>query len=113
MEHDLYGAQKKVCKMLRNRKKSVNESVQTTKITTDPYNRSEKEEEEALNDYTILSEEIQKTIDKLKYCKTPGTDEIQNKLIKYGGRPHTEQLNTLFNKIVKHKNIPPNKRRVY
>lgn len=65
MEHDLYGEQKKLWNMLRNRKKHVNESLQTTKITTDEwkkhfmelykyrtkktYNICEKEEKETPN----------------------------------------------------------------
>ncbi|KAK9871676.1 hypothetical protein WA026_014124 [Henosepilachna vigintioctopunctata] len=35
MEHDLYGAQRKVWKMLKNRKKPVNEYVQTKIISPD------------------------------------------------------------------------------
>ena len=33
MDHDLYGAQKKVCKLLWNRKKQINEFVQTKEVT--------------------------------------------------------------------------------
>lgn len=39
MEHDLYGAQKKVWNMLRNRRKHVNESVQIAKIPTDEWEK--------------------------------------------------------------------------
>ncbi|KMQ87351.1 rna-directed dna polymerase from mobile element jockey-like protein [Lasius niger] len=39
MEYDLYGAQKRVWNMLRNRRKHVNELVQTTRITTDEWEK--------------------------------------------------------------------------
>lgn len=80
--------------MLRNRKKHVNEFVQSTRITlewekhfTNLY-RNEDGKEETNNmyaeelrisqDYTINTEEIQRTTSKLKNRKTPGVDERVN-----------------------------------
>lgn len=39
MEYDLYGAQKRVWNMLKNRKKHVNEFVQTIKITSEEWEK--------------------------------------------------------------------------
>lgn len=39
MEHDLYGGQRRIWNMLRNRKKPVNEYVHTTRITTEEWER--------------------------------------------------------------------------
>lgn len=95
MEYDLYGAQKRVWNMLRNRKKHVNEFVRTTRITpeewekhfADLYKEEDRKEETdnayveepgASQDYTINTEEIQRTLSKLKNRKTPGVDGITN-----------------------------------
>jgi len=39
MDHDLYGAQKKVWKMLKNRTKPINEFVQTNRVTKDVWEK--------------------------------------------------------------------------
>lgn len=112
--------------MLRNRRKHVNELVQTTRITMDEWekhftelykngtgreetdNACEEEEEEVRtpHDYTIDTEEIQRTIGKLKNRKTRGVDGITNELIKYGGSLLTKELSILFNKILSAKKVP-------
>ncbi|KAK9879678.1 hypothetical protein WA026_006739, partial [Henosepilachna vigintioctopunctata] len=97
MEQNLYGAQRKVWKMLRNRKKPVNEYVQTEIISPDIWEKYCTElyqdeettetwvnEDETPDDVLITEEELRKRIEKLKNRKAAGTDNIPNELLKYG-----------------------------
>jgi len=43
--------------------------------------------------------EVEKTIEKLKRCKTPGTDKIPAELIKAGGRKIRSEIHKLINLI--------------
>lgn len=45
-------------------------------------------------------------IKKLKNTKTPGIDNIPNKLLKYGGKVLAKQLITLFNSILSRRTVP-------
>jgi len=94
MDHDLYGAQKKVWKMLKNRKKPINEFVQTKGVNKDvweKYFRKLHNTEEAISiknykinhKITLNEEEVMARIKKLKNRKALGTDLIPNELLKY------------------------------
>jgi len=87
MHHDLYGAQKKVWKMLKNRKKPINEFVQTNKVTKDVwekyfrklYNTEEAisiENYETNHQITLNEEEAMAKIKKLNNRTAPRTDLI-------------------------------------
>lgn len=124
MEHDMYGGQKKIWKMLRSRKKPVNEYIQISKITTEEWEKhfhnlyvnsttttpedTEEQEiiEENMTKWTITREKIKETTTKLKNRKAPGLDNIHNELIKYGGEELLEELHTFYNKIATLKKIP-------
>lgn len=54
MEHDLYGAQRKIWNMLRNQRKNINELIQTNKISSEEWERhfsSLYKTEQLQNDY--------------------------------------------------------------
>lgn len=117
MDHDLYGAQKKVWKMLKNRKKPVNEFVQTKGVTKDvweSYFRKLYNTEEVINvenyetnhQITLNEEEVMAKIKKLKNRKAPGTDLIPNELLKYAGPELGKHLKILYNKILETSEIP-------
>ncbi|KAK9887231.1 hypothetical protein WA026_021074 [Henosepilachna vigintioctopunctata] len=87
MEHDLFGAQRKVWKMLKNRKKPVDEYVQTKIISPDICEKYFSElyqdeettdtwvnEDETPDDVLITEEELRKRIRKLKNRKAVETD---------------------------------------
>lgn len=117
MEHDLHRAQKKVWGMLRNRKKPVNEYIQTNTIKPKEWKKhlktlyedteeNELEEpyrgnEESEMDYSITEKAIQQATRKLKNRKTPGPDGITNEMIKYGGDALRKKLTTLYNNVIK------------
>ena len=124
MEHDLYGAQKKVWGMLRNRKKPVSEYIQLPTITPDQWEEyfrdlykassqsgcesppEHAEEQNLINTFHFSEDDLKKTIGKLKNRKAHGPDGIPNELIKYGGDPLSNELTTLFNKILQTGKIP-------
>ena len=116
MERDLYGSQKKIWKMLRNRKSEVNETVQLHKIsgsvwwqhfsslynsgtqldntvTADEGNDCESERIE------IRVSELEKALISLKNRKAPSQEDISNELLKYGGRSLMVELIKLFTMI--------------
>ncbi|XP_045467858.1 craniofacial development protein 2-like [Harmonia axyridis] len=79
MEHDLYGAQKKVWNMLRNRKKPVNEHIQMTRISSDTWEKHfhqlygktnkvvcEYGDVEEHGNWSISQEKIRQTLNALK-----------------------------------------------
>jgi endonuclease/exonuclease/phosphatase family metal-dependent hydrolase len=117
MEKDLYGAQKKVWKMLRNRKKPINELIQTKSITIEQwesyfkelYNDNSEKSTKTLptNEKVEITEtETARAIKKLKNRKSPGIDNIPNELIKYAGTSLATEINRLFNKILETTSIP-------
>lgn len=125
MEHDLYGGQKRIWNMLRNRKKPVNEYVHTKSITTETwesyfrtlYTNTKSRETEQLDSDTegkedkstleqIPKEKIKLTIGTLKNRKAPGLDNINNELLKYGGDTLVDEIHTLFNKIYEKMELP-------
>ena len=52
MERDLYGGQKKIWIMLRNRKKPINEFIQTTKISIEGWEKHFRKLYASTEDYT-------------------------------------------------------------
>lgn len=124
MEHDLYGGQKKVWKMLRKRKRPVNEEVQVATISEEQWTTYFKElYTEKVFDETnpvnvtetiigtpenteITSEEVVLAIKGLKNRKAPGVDDINNEMLKNGGAVVIHELTTLFNKIIRERKVP-------
>ncbi|KAH1024898.1 hypothetical protein HUJ05_009734 [Dendroctonus ponderosae] len=122
MEHDLYGGQKRIWNMLRNRKRPVNEYIQITKITTEDWekhfeqlyrNKEENTEtketptnEETPPTWQIPIEEIKQTATALKKQKITCIDEITNEMIKYGGNALMDELKDFYNKILYLQKVP-------
>jgi hypothetical protein len=119
MEFDMYGTQRKVWKMLKNKKKPVNEFVQTKKITVQQWEdyftnllnadiEEETPDEENMNSETIsINEtEMELFVKNLKNRKAPGPDGISNEMIKYGGLAICVEFQKLFNKIFEAFKIP-------
>ena len=117
MEHDVYGAQKKVWKLIRRTKKEVNEFVTNNKITIDEWEiffrelyrgtSSDLGNILAINEAIPLSkDEIEKELRSLKNRKSPGPDGISNEMLKYGGTELSLHLTQLFQQILKLSNIP-------
>ena len=122
MEHDLYGSQKKIWKMLRNRKSEVNETVQPHKISgsiwwqhfSSLYNSGTQLENTVIADKAkdckpeiieITDSELEKALISLKNRKAPSQDDISNKLLKYGGRSLIVELIKLFRMITDERKI--------
>lgn len=117
MDHDIYGAQRRVWKMLKNRKKPVNEFIQTKGIdilTWENYFQQLYSGPETPNignyktphQSRISKEDIQEGIKKLKNRKAPGTDNISNELLKYAGPELVTKMTTLYGKILDTSEIP-------
>ena len=122
MERDLYGGQKKIWNMLRNRKKPINEFIQTTKISIEDWEKHFRELYASTEDYAeniitqmgdnthppwnISLERIEHIASKLKNRKSAGIDEIYNEMIKYGGSMLLKQIQILFNKILNEMDVP-------
>lgn len=117
MDYDMYGAQRKVWKMLKNRKKPVNEYVQTKgvpleqweKYFRDLYDAQEiegPEVHETPPNALFENAEIKQKLTKLKNRKAPGTDNIPNEFLKYGGKELINKLTILFNKIITTGEVP-------
>ncbi|XP_019765820.1 uncharacterized protein LOC109541399 [Dendroctonus ponderosae] len=120
MEYDMYGAQRNVWKLLKNRKKPVYEYAQTKEMsmeTWEAYFRQLYKFEETVNfeahetvsNATIDETEIVLRLKKLKYKKAAGPDNTPNELLKYGGQELTRQLCLLFNNILRTAQILKNK----
>lgn len=108
MEFDLYGAQKRVWKMLQKQKKNVNECIQINNITKEEwtgYFRKQlpqsKNPNMTVNHGTnntkivIPMEKIKEHIQQLKNRKSPGLDFITNEMIKYGSESLHKQIQRL------------------
>jgi hypothetical protein len=117
MEHDLYGAQRKVWKMLREKKKPINEYVQTNKISIAEWERyfgnlysntiTRTETDITITESATLEEnEITNGMKRLKNRKGLGYDDIPNELLKYGGEELANNLHSLFNLILEETKIP-------
>lgn len=123
MESDLYGSQRKIWNMLRNRKKQVNELIQLPEITKDVWEKHftqlfETQETEEVNEEEhscsnekdpeaeIALEDIIKAVQKLKTRKSPGPDQISNEMIKFGGSAAIKEIHKLFKKILMTSAIP-------
>jgi len=110
MEHDIYGAQKNVWKLIRSTKKEVNELVINYKITIHEWEKffhelykgtSDDLEPmlDAREDISLTKEDIEKELRSLKSRKSPGPDGIFNEMIKYGGTELILHLTQLFQQI--------------
>ncbi|XP_055384192.1 uncharacterized protein LOC129613898 [Condylostylus longicornis] len=122
MEHDLYGAPKKVWNMLRNRKKPINEYLTFSNIQIeaweeyfcDLYNsvalpddyRNNNQSYAGGRAYYLSCDIVKANISKLKNRKSPRIDEISNAMIKYGGEQFQNEIVHLFNKILTYKQAP-------
>lgn len=127
MDHDIFGAQRKVWKMLKNRKKPVNEFIQTKTIKIEDwqhyfeelYTDEEKPElkRAGITDpepgRIISEEEVSVKLKKLKNRKASGVDNIPNELLKYGGHELAKELTVLFNDVLKTTTIPEDWHRSY
>jgi len=117
MEYDIYGAQKKVWKLIRSTKKEVNELVFNNKITIDEWEKFFSELYQGTSDdfesipaireeIPLLQEDIEKELRSLKNRKSPGPDGIFNEMLKYGGTELTLHLMQLSQQIFKQHTIP-------
>lgn len=119
MESDMYGAQRKVWKMLRKQKAEVSETVKINVINSPQWKeyfetlyREEKEYTQAATitdedaEINITEAEVEDVIKKIKNRKAPGLDGISNELLKYGNNCVTKELTKLFNKILDAGKIP-------
>ena len=117
MEHDIYGAQKKVWQLIRRTKKEVNELVTYSKSTIDEWEnffrklyRGTSDDLEPMfaisEDIPLSKEDIEKELRLLKNRKSPGPNGISNEMLKYGGTELIIHLTQLFQQIVKLGDIP-------
>lgn len=54
----------------------------------------------------ITNQAVEEAIQKLKNRKSPGPDEIPNELLKYGGPQLSNELKSLFNRILNTGKVP-------
>jgi hypothetical protein len=112
MEHDIYGAQKKVWKLIRQTKKEVNEFITNNKTTTcewenffrGPYRGTSCDLEPMstiIEDIPLSKDETEKELRSLKNRKYPSPDGISNEMLKYGSTELTLHLTQLFQQILK------------
>lgn len=106
MEHDLYGAQRKVWGMLRWRKKEINEYMQSQLISKEEWTSFfRKLYQEEAEEYVQVERNFEanthidpnlvaKLARALKNRKEPGPDNIE--MIKYGGEELHVQLSKLY-----------------
>ncbi|XP_030750802.1 uncharacterized protein LOC115878433 [Sitophilus oryzae] len=102
MEADMYGAQKRIWKMLRGLKRETNETIQQRTIaedtwekyfrdlyaeTDEPMEAQETSQRDNIEDHAqITYKQVEETIRKLKNRKSPNQDKIPNELIKTQAR---------------------------
>lgn len=123
MEHDFYGIQKEIWRMIRGQRKEMKELIEVRHIERDAwinhlkqlYNKTENltlETPEIVTNETsqIEEEQIEQTLKKLKNRKSAGKDGIQNELLKYGGTKLTKELTKFINKIIQRSQIPEERR---
>ena len=112
MEHDIYGAQNKVWKLIRRTKQEVNEFITNNKITIDEWETFFRglyggtscdlgPLSALIEDIPLSKEQTEKEIRYLKNRKSPGPDGISNEMLKYGGTELTLHLTQLFQQILK------------
>lgn len=126
MEHDMYGSQKRIWKLLRGLKKSTNESVEIKSINEDRWMQyfqrlyddgditewgvdadgDERHGDDTDEQILITFEQVSDAVKKLKNRKTPSEDQISNELIKYGGKTLLQEITSLFRKILKAGKVP-------
>lgn len=123
MQADMYGAQKRIWKLLRGMKQGMNETIQLKSITEETWEKyfsdlyaDIKDPIEPQKETTkigfleehmqITKEHVRETMKKLKNRKTPNQDKIPNELIKNGGSAMIEEYTKLFNIILQHGKIP-------
>lgn len=119
MEHDFYGLQKEIWRMIRGQRKEMKELIEVRHIEKDTWidhlkqlhNGTENltpETPEIVTDETLQIEEqeVEQALKKLKNRKSAGKDGIQNELLKYGGTKLTSELTKFINKIIQESRIP-------
>ncbi|KAJ4430890.1 hypothetical protein ANN_19481 [Periplaneta americana] len=113
MEKDLYGEQRRVWTILKNRRKPINEYLQVPSIEPQQwrthfkklYDNENNEPEISLveNDDEIITpipiQLIQEMTGKLENRKSPGVNNISNEIINYGGQPPIQEIYERFKKI--------------
>ena len=110
MERDIYGAQKKVWKLIWRIKNEVNKFVTNNKINIDEWENFFREQYKGTTNHSELTfvvnediplskEEIEKELWPLKNRKSPGPDNISNEMLKNGGIELTLHLTQLFQQI--------------
>ena len=102
--------------MLRNRKKPINEFIQTTKISIEDWEKHFRElyaenittqmGDNTHPPWNISLERIEHIASKLKNRKLAGIDEIYNEMIKYGGSMLSKQIQILFNNTLNEMDVP-------
>ncbi|KAH1011026.1 hypothetical protein HUJ04_000468 [Dendroctonus ponderosae] len=104
-------------KLLKNRKKSVNEYAPIKGVymeTWEEYFRQlckfeetgNLEEHQTVSNTTIQESDIELRLKKVKNKKAPGPDNTLNELLKYSGQELTRQRCLLFNNILRTAQIP-------
>lgn len=118
MENDLYGAQKKVWKLLRRSKNETNEFMTNSKITIQEWeqffrslyqtpNNDTPVIQFADDDINISREDVTQELRSLKNRKAAGPDNISNEMLKYGGLELATNLTKLFQNVLT-KHVIPN-----
>lgn len=119
MEHDFYGAQRKMWNALRNQRKEICEFRQAHHIRkeewhtyfTELYKDADDDIQERIDyqnedNVTVSLEMVTKAIHRLKLRKSPGPDGIGNEFVKYGGKVLAVWMHRLFQKILEEKKMP-------
>ncbi|XP_060517725.1 uncharacterized protein LOC132696713 [Cylas formicarius] len=116
MDHDIYGAQRKVWKILKNRKKPVNEFVQSKGVSIETWveyferlysaNETHEIEYQTAASATVSKAKVKEKLRKAKNRKAPGTDKIPNELLKHGCHKLITTRTSLCNKILSKGEIP-------
>ena len=94
MEHDIYGAQKMIWKLLKNSKREISESFPINEISIQEWDKffcdlyqdstydTVESTIELMDDITLSIEEVEKELKSLKNRKSPGPDGISNEMLK-------------------------------
>lgn len=119
IEHDFYGLQKEIWRMIRGQRREMKELIEVRHIEKETWvnhlkQLQKKTENTAPETPEIITNEIvqvdepqvEEALKMLKNRKSAGKDGIQNELLKYGGAKLTKELTKLINKIMETSQIP-------